>query len=152
MRCNKCKKYGSYRAFSTFRQKNGTVRRRGVCRICRQKQTSKNFKEMKLYRKMYNKRTKSKRSIESIERRKIAREYVSAIKERSRCCDCGGIFPAVAMDFDHIKGKNKSIASMVSQAYKLDLIIEEMQLCEIVCACCHRVRTAKRKQNIGRKK
>lgn len=65
------------------------------------------------------------------------------------CADCGNRFPAVAMDFDHIGPKNKSIATMVSQGYKIDLILEEIRKCEVVCACCHRVRTSFRKDNLA---
>ena len=61
------------------------------------------------------------------------------------CVDCGNKFPAVAMDFDHVRGEKKAgIAQMVGQNWSVELLIKEMEKCELVCACCHRVRTAKR--------
>jgi len=77
----------------------------------------------------------------------LSKNVIDKIKSDAKCADCKMNFPSVAMDFDHVNGKNKNIACMVSQGYKLDLILEEIKLCEIVCACCHRVRTQERKQN-----
>ncbi len=53
------------------------------------------------------------------------------------------------MDFDHLGAKTKSVAMMVAQSYKLELILEEIKKCEVVCACCHRIRTERRKQNFA---
>lgn len=74
---------------------------------------------------------------------------IDAIKAKTPCRDCKRRFPPVAMDFDHRFGKNRSIANMVSGAYRIDLILEEIKLCDLVCACCHRIRTAARKQNFA---
>ena len=51
------------------------------------------------------------------------------------------------MDFDRVRGgKIKNIAVLFSAAYKLDLIIEEIAKCEVVCSNCHRIRTKNRNQ------
>lgn len=81
----------------------------------------------------------------------IGKEYVNSVKT-APCMDCGRTFPPVCMDLDHVRGgKISNIASMVSSGYKLDLIKAEVAKCEVVCACCHRLRTTARKENIGRK-
>ena len=63
----------------------------------------------------------------------------------SPCADCGGSFEPVAMDFDHAFGDKKyDISAMMRTQSSFDLILEEVSKCEVVCACCHRVRTAVR--------
>ena len=67
------------------------------------------------------------------------------------CADCGRRWPPVAMDLDHVHGvKIRSIASLVSGAYNLEIIKAEVAKCEVVCACCHRLRTHLRKENVAR--
>lgn len=150
MKCNLCKGHSPIAGFSTFKKKDGTKGRRGVCRECRNKYGEDNFKRLQKYRKDYNKNNRTNNSVKSALRRSVAKIAIDAIKVKTPCADCGKRFPAVAMDFDHIGVKNKSIADMVSKAYRVDFILEEVKLCEVVCACCHRVRTAKRGQNMGR--
>lgn len=147
MNCSKCGEYTEERSFATFKSRKGETRRRGVCKKCRQKYQEENFEALKKYRHEYNKKNRTKKAIESDKRRTAVKQVINKIKSEVPCADCGNYFPSVAMDFDHVRGKNKSIASMVSQAYKIDLILEEIKLCDIVCACCHRVRTSNRRQN-----
>lgn len=147
MICSNCKNITEECAFSTFRTRKGEIRRRGICKCCRGKYAIENFKRLKEWRKAYNAKNKESRISRSSERRLEAKKIINKIKSKTPCFDCGKKFPPVAMDFDHCKGKNKGISSMVSQGYKIDLILEEIKLCQIVCACCHRIRTANRKDN-----
>ena len=63
------------------------------------------------------------------------------------CKDCGGIFPPVCMDFDHIgNDKDKNIAILVNGNYGRQRILDEIAKCEIVCANCHRLRTNEREK------
>jgi acetolactate synthase regulatory subunit len=67
------------------------------------------------------------------------------------CTDCGRTFDACAMDFDHVHGdKTDNIAQMVNAAYSIETLKAEIAKCELVCACCHRVRTKVRGQAWGR--
>ena len=63
------------------------------------------------------------------------------------CKDCGKNFPACARDFDHLDGHEK-IANIADLRKNLSLIkiLEEVKKCEVVCACCHRIRTYNRGQ------
>lgn len=151
MNCTKCGKHTEHTNFATYRSPSGEVRRRGICKPCRGKYAEENFIRLKNWRKSYNEKNRTDKAIKSLERRAFAKSITDKIKSETPCADCGGFFPPVAMDFDHTGKKNKSIAGMVSKSYKKELILEEIKLCEIVCACCHRVRTQKRKQNHGRK-
>lgn len=147
MICSKCKKHTPKHGFAIFRHRDGRIGRRGICKDCRGKYAIDNFEKLKKWRKNYNKKNRSQKRINDGKRRSEIRVIINEIKTKAKCADCGKRFPAVAMDFDHIKGKNNAIGNLVSGAYKLELILEEIKLCEIVCACCHRVRTHKRKQN-----
>jgi hypothetical protein len=73
-------------------------------------------------------------------------EYCQRIKLERGCMDCGYRAHAEALDFDHrdpdTKGGN--IAQMTSSA-SLERIIVEIEKCDVVCANCHRVRSARRR-------
>lgn len=72
------------------------------------------------------------------------RDYVDQIKARP-CTDCKMRFPLPAMDFDHVRGyKANTIASLVRRGVPLSRLKKELSKCELVCANCHRVRTAER--------
>lgn len=75
------------------------------------------------------------------------REYVRAAKCRP-CCDCGNQFHPSAMEFDHARGDKKFELSYYS--HPLADLIEEVAKCDVVCACCHRVRTHNRALPPGR--
>src|SRR5690349_20946122 len=61
------------------------------------------------------------------------------------CMDCGGNFPPVAMDFDHVRGEKEfSIAACAKFSWAR--LMEEIGKCDVVCANCHRIRTHNRRQ------
>lgn len=69
----------------------------------------------------------------------LGREYLKKIKDVP-CKDCGQKYPSYVMDFDHVRGKKRHcVGSLVGQTIKR--IAEEIALCDVVCANCHRVRT-----------
>lgn len=56
------------------------------------------------------------------------------------CVDCRRTLPPCCMDFDHTRGtKFAHVSSMLT--YNIERFNEEIQKCEVVCACCHRIRT-----------
>jgi len=79
-----------------------------------------------------------------IERAKRDRAYFQRIKVERGCTDCGYNAHAVALDFDHLPGAVKlyRVASMAG--LRRALVDAEIAKCEVVCANCHRVRTATR--------
>lgn len=79
-------------------------------------------------------------------RRRKNRDYLDAKKESVPCIDCNIFFPAVCMDFDHRPGeiKRAALSEMVS-SYAFESLDTEITKCDIVCACCHRIRTQKRR-------
>lgn len=68
--------------------------------------------------------------------------YILDYWKEHPCVDCGETHTA-CLEFDHIKeGKTKNLSSMVQEGYSLERIIQEISLCEVRCANCHRKRTA----------
>jgi hypothetical protein len=82
--------------------------------------------------------------------RRKAKDFVLSLKADTPCADCGQVFDPVCMDFDHIRGeKNDNVGSMVARGVSVERIRDEVDKCELVCANCHRVRTADRLSNEG---
>jgi hypothetical protein len=75
------------------------------------------------------------------ERRDRRQVIIDELKS-APCADCGGTFPPVCMDFDHLGDKKFT----VSRAYtrSIGTVLAEIAKCEVVCANCHRIRTAAR--------
>lgn len=72
--------------------------------------------------------------------RKFVIEYLSV----NPCVDCGESNPIV-LDFDHVMGdKTDSVSRMVMVGFSIKKISEEINKCDVRCANCHRIVTAKR--------
>lgn len=70
--------------------------------------------------------------------------YVDQIKTKP-CLDCGRTFDPVCMDFDHLSdNKDTEVSKMVGKGASIEKIQAEIDKCELVCACCHRLRTKRR--------
>lgn len=77
------------------------------------------------------------------------RALLVQIKDRP-CADCGHKFPAPAMDFDHVRGTKKgNLATMAGNQNSTETLLEEVSKCDVVCACCHRLRTHERRLAIS---
>lgn len=104
-----------------------------------------NRDEVTAYRNAYNaKQREEGGKIQS------GREWLDDQK-RKPCKDCGGTFPPCAMDFDHVRGEKLFTLSRVRATFFSDKVkgraLEEIAKCDLVCACCHRVRTEDRRRN-----
>jgi hypothetical protein len=152
MTCHGCGKQKIQWAFATFRTRTGEVRRRGICRDCRGKYARKKFRVLQAYRRKYNRKNRHKKALRDTTRRAEVKAYIDKIKTATPCADCRKKFPPVCMDFDHVEAKVRTVSGLVSGAYRLELVKEEIARCELVCANCHRIRTAKRKQNVAPRK
>lgn len=86
--------------------------------------------------------------IERRNRQRLSRErnraLVAAHVATHPCVDCGESDPVV-LDFDHVRGeKRRNVSRMVASHFSEKNILAEIEKCEVVCANCHRRRTAKR--------
>lgn len=93
-------------------------------------------------------RNKEKRVKQIADRRKVkvaeARRFMIDYLHAHPCVDCGES-DIVALEFDHVRGiKKKGLTQLVVEGYTLKTIQEEIDKCEVVCANCHRRRTALR--------
>lgn len=90
-------------------------------------------------------KVKSRSRVVSQGIRDRCRELITQAKD-GPCVDCGRRFPACAMDFDHVRGKksfNISEAAFHWSPSRTEPLLAEISKCDLVCACCHRVRTWK---------
>jgi transcriptional regulator with XRE-family HTH domain len=76
-------------------------------------------------------------------RTQALREYVLEHLLRTRCTDCGERDPVV-LEFDHIGEKVAHVARLLSDGASKKAVDAEIARCEVVCANCHRRRTARR--------
>lgn len=80
----------------------------------------------------------------SKQQKKEISEYVRSLKTQP-CMDCGRSFPPCAMDFDHREGEIKiATVSKLRSSGNMKQIKKELEKCDLVCAVCHRIRTATR--------
>lgn len=145
--CNLEKEEENFRLIYGRKRKKQYIRH--VCKKCESNITNGPRKE---YRKNYNAKNKEKKNNRTLCVKTEVRNIINQLKSFP-CKDCGNIFPPVAMDFDHINNNNNNnkkytIGRMLSSAYKIDLILNEIAKCELVCACCHRIRTLDRRGKI----
>lgn len=74
------------------------------------------------------------------------KRFLKAVKQAAGCMDCRQDFfefPNV-LDFDHRYNEIKlfNLGHVSSQSW--EVIIQEIEKCDVVCSNCHRIRTAKR--------
>lgn len=86
-------------------------------------------------------------------RKRVARNRAIVIEAKTApCVDCGGKFPPVCMDFDHREGETKiygtkgGVTRLVACGSAIETLKTEIAKCDLVCANCHRLRTAKREE------
>lgn len=89
---------------------------------------------------------KTLKSVRKLEQLYITenKEYVWNVLSNSKCMDCHEKDPVV-LEFDHRDRKDKisTISYLMSQKHSIKSLIKEIKKCDIVCANCHRKRTAK---------
>ena len=66
--------------------------------------------------------------------------YLLEYFEEHPCADCGESDPVV-LEFDHFATRSSTSARAFEER-AWDSVLEEIEKCEVVCANCHRVRTA----------
>jgi hypothetical protein len=80
------------------------------------------------------------------QRRRYAARHARAMRallyvmKLGPCKDCDRTFPPCAMDFDHARGEKK-FELWTCHKRTLTQILAEIAKCDLVCACCHRIRT-----------
>lgn len=138
--CWKCKTDKEEDEFNWENKKLG--KRKRICRSCMK------VYHQHWYRKSYKHSDSRKRSIsQQGEKIKRARYYVTNYLRTHPCVNCGDKRLPV-LDFDHIIKTEKynrytRISFLVKRGYSIHRIDEEIAKCQVLCANCHRMKTAK---------
>ncbi len=133
--CNHCDKKQDIELFAFANKIKGT--RKPTCKECD-----------KIKRKVYYEANKKWIIADNSERNKVAKtrnsQYVWDYLKKNPCVDCGQTNPIV-LDFDHRDGVDKidCVSRLIANTVSIETLQEEIDKCDIRCANCHRIRTAK---------
>lgn len=134
--CTKCKQEKLLEEFY-FKNKEKNIKN-SRCKICceQSRNSKKHYQE---YKDNYILRNK-------VRRENLIKTNVPKLLDYYKthnCVDCGESDPIV-LEFDHLiqKDKKYGISNMLGN-YHWDKILSEIEKCEVVCANCHKRRTAK---------
>lgn len=78
---------------------------------------------------------------------KKLKQWVDDLKKDKACMDCSKFFMSCAMDWDHVAGIKLFNVSSLRQKISIknkEVILKEIEKCELVCSNCHRIRTRQR--------
>ena len=82
-----------------------------------------------------------------IARKKLLRDFVTQYLSSHPCVDCGES-NIIVLEFDHTRGKKiEPVSVMVVRGHSIKNIAKEIEKCDVRCANCHRIATAKRNPN-----
>lgn len=118
-----------------FRNKKKGIRHLR-CKACTRAYNRQHYQDNKQYYKKKARRWDTKQ-------RDKARYYVTEYLLEHPCVDCGETDPLV-LDFDHVRDKKRyNISNMIRLLFSIEEIKKEIAKCEVRCANCHRIKTAK---------
>jgi transcription elongation factor Elf1 len=134
-----CTKCNEEKPLSEFSKKNAT-RLSSWCKPCHNSYNKERYAA--------DPEQKERLLITNRKRKAFLTDFVRRAKDFP-CADCGGRFPSVCMDFDHLRDKKFTI-SQKKHGWGLKTLQAEMDKCDVVCANCHRIRTKERRLNNDR--
>lgn len=158
--CTKCGKPEGVVEFSRYRR-GASMQKRSACKgCCRQgyrahdatRREAKRAYSKAYYRghtayfQAYYKENKAGRNAQAVACNKVRRHEryakIQALKEANPCADCKQGFPYFVMDFDHRDPAQKlaGVSDLVKTS-PWGRVEAEIAKCDLVCACCHRLRT-----------
>ena len=127
--CSRCQTWKSQTAF--HRSRTGQF---SYCAECRREYD----------RRYYVKGGRVARLARQAVHKRNVREWLKQLKADRACADCTRTFAPAVMQWDHLPGAAKlgEISRMAGRARAI--LIAEIAKCELVCANCHAIRTARR--------
>jgi hypothetical protein len=136
-KCRRCGEAKPAREFAWRRKARG--QRDGFCRPCRSAYGREHYEANK--QRYIEQAAVVKRRL-ALERTRLLLEFF----ETHPCVDCGETNPVV-LEFDHLRDKSFSIGGELTTR-TWQAILDEIEKCEVVCANCHRIRTANRRGTV----
>lgn len=134
--CTDCQKLLPHEAFAKNASKSDGLQNK--CKECK-----------KLYNITYYSVNKDRHKETRAESRQRIRDENTAkmveLLRNSECMDCGNSDIRV-LEFDHLGDKSFTIGGRF-QSMSWDRVLTEIEKCDIVCANCHKIRTAERANN-----
>lgn len=97
-------------------------------------------------RQYYAERGRAARRERARSRDQRAQAWMNSLKDGVPCADCGEVFPAPLMHWDHLPGYAKLGAISSIMRRKRTSVFDELKKCQLVCANCHAIRTARRRR------
>ncbi len=130
--CKKCDETKDVSEFGKNRSRKDGLQL--YCKNCQRKAVNQHYADNKQY---YIDKARVRNDIISSENKKKVRDYLY----ENPCVDCGeGNF--IVLEFDHVRGKKSwNVSEMMK--FSWETILKEISKCEIRCANCHRIKTAK---------
>lgn len=131
--CSKCKNSLSLEDFA-WKKKNRL--RHAVCKSCQKDISRKHYRANAADQ-------KSKSKIRRETKRDEVAKYLFSYFMENPCTDCGETNPVI-LEFDHRDSSEKSgtVSEMVI-THSMELIEAEVAKCDVRCANCHRLKTAR---------
>lgn len=83
-----------------------------------------------------------KARMRNLEQSRINAEFLVEYLDCHPCVDCGES-DIVVLEFDHLRDKIADVSILSREGYSLERVKQEIDKCEVVCANCHRRRTAR---------
>lgn len=81
------------------------------------------------------------------ERRAERIAWLQELKANTPCVDCGQIYEPFCMDYDHVPDRGEKVAHlsrMASNNTPKEVVLAEIEKCDLVCLLCHNKRTHSR--------
>lgn len=131
--CGHCKEEKPISEFNWNNKAKGFLA--SSCKICQSAFTKEHYRRNK---QPYLDRAKKNNSARVKENSEFLLNYLNS----HPCVDCGNS-NVVVLEFDHVNGTKKFAIGSKFRSKNLEDLISEIEKCEVRCANCHRIKTAK---------
>lgn len=137
MNTKECTKCNEVKNIDDFSMKKGKPRT--ICKSCNNQYFYKWYKNNRSTQIIRLKQNRKKN-------RDRVRQFVVEHLKQNPCVDCGNS-NILVLEFDHVHGKKENVSHLMRQGCTLKRLKEEIELCEIRCCNCHRLKTLSRLGN-----
>jgi protein-arginine kinase activator protein McsA len=136
MRVKTCTRCGETKALDQFAPvRRSEPKRHNWCRACFAQNNARYYRE---HRETQKARLLRNTAIRREQNQRQAIEYLST----HPCVDCGET-DVVVLQFDHLGEKRSNVSALIAGGASSSRVAEEIAKCDVRCANCHRLKTAK---------